>query len=137
MTFCGKVSIELNTTQVLPAWALRKGLEKRKPPFLLSSPASASESCGPHASRLENVQPTSHAGPLCPVQVLSWILFTGIFSYVKVVIGSLLHEAGHAALLWCGISIQAGSLLGALAMFPLVNVYQAFARAQDCADNCL
>eukprot|EP00066_Takifugu_rubripes_P009243 XP_003976016.1 PREDICTED: solute carrier family 52, riboflavin transporter, member 2-like isoform X1 [Takifugu rubripes] len=68
--------------------------------------------------------------------VLSWILFTGIFSYVKVVIGSLLHEAGHTGLLWCGISIQAGSLMGALTMFPLVNVYHAFASAQECMDNC-
>ncbi|XP_061520696.1 solute carrier family 52, riboflavin transporter, member 2 isoform X3 [Phycodurus eques] len=64
--------------------------------------------------------------------VLSWILFTGLFSYLKVVIGTLLHEAGHAALLWCGISIQAGSLVGALAMFPLVNVYDVFKRGQDC-----
>uniref|UniRef100_A0AAQ6ITS4 Riboflavin transporter n=1 Tax=Anabas testudineus TaxID=64144 RepID=A0AAQ6ITS4_ANATE len=68
--------------------------------------------------------------------VTSWIVFTGLFSYLKVVIGTLLHEAGHAALLWCGISIQAGSLVGALAMFPLVNTYQVFARAQECVDNC-
>lgn len=68
--------------------------------------------------------------------VLSWILFTGVFSYLKVVIGTLLHEAGHSGLLWCGISIQAGSLVGALTMFPLVNVYQVFSRGQECADNC-
>ncbi|KAM9385602.1 solute carrier family 52, riboflavin transporter, member 2 [Pholidichthys leucotaenia] len=68
--------------------------------------------------------------------VLSWIVFIGLFSYLKVVVGTLLHEAGHGALLWCGISIQAGSLIGALAMFPLVNVYHVFARGQDCVDNC-
>lgn len=68
--------------------------------------------------------------------VMSWIFFTGLFSYLKVVIGTLLHEAGHAALLWCGISIQAGSLIGALSMFPLINVYHVFARAQECVDNC-
>lgn len=68
--------------------------------------------------------------------VISWIIFTGVFSYLKVVIGTLLHEAGHAALLWCGISIQAGSLVGALTMFPLVNIYHVFARAQECVDNC-
>uniref|UniRef100_A0A1A8IWJ1 Riboflavin transporter n=1 Tax=Nothobranchius kuhntae TaxID=321403 RepID=A0A1A8IWJ1_NOTKU len=67
--------------------------------------------------------------------VISWVLFTGMFSYLKVVVGILLHEAGHAALLWCGISIQVGSLVGALVMFPLVNVYQVFTRAQDCVDN--
>lgn len=68
--------------------------------------------------------------------VMSWVFFTGLFSYLKVVIGTLLHEAGHSALLWCGISIQAGSLVGALAMFPLVNVYNVFTRAKECVDNC-
>lgn len=68
--------------------------------------------------------------------VLSWILFTGVFSYLKVVIGTLLHEAGHSGLLWCGISIQAGSLVGALSMFPLVNVYHVFSRGQECVNNC-
>ncbi|XP_028453198.1 solute carrier family 52, riboflavin transporter, member 2 [Perca flavescens] len=68
--------------------------------------------------------------------VISGIIFTGLFSYLKVVIGTLLHEAGHAALLWCGISIQAGSLIGALTMFPLVNVYHVFKQAQACVDNC-
>ena len=73
---------------------------------------------------------------VCGSQVLSWLVFTGLFSYLKVVIGTLLHEAGHAALLWCGVFIQAGSLVGALSMFPLVSVYHVFARSQDCVDNC-
>ncbi|XP_006011167.1 solute carrier family 52, riboflavin transporter, member 2 [Latimeria chalumnae] len=68
--------------------------------------------------------------------VTSWIIFTGLFSYLKVVIGSLLHEAGHAALLWCGAVIQAGSLIGALIMFPIVSVYHLFRIGQDCVDNC-
>ena len=79
---------------------------------------------------------TTHVGNFCPLQVISWIMFTGIFSYVKVVIGSLLHEAGYAALLWFGIFIQAGSLIGALTMFPLVNVYHVFSQTQECIDNC-
>ncbi|XP_068603247.1 solute carrier family 52, riboflavin transporter, member 2 [Brachionichthys hirsutus] len=69
--------------------------------------------------------------------VVSWILFTGLFSYLKVVIGTLLHEAGRSALLWCGIAIQAGSLIGALAMFPLVNIYRVFTQGQACVDGCL
>ncbi|XP_065327822.1 solute carrier family 52, riboflavin transporter, member 2 [Pelmatolapia mariae] len=76
----------------------------------------------------------SHAG--VALVVISWIVFTGAFSYLKVVIGTLLHEAGHAALLWCGISIQAGSLIGALVMFPLVNVYNVFTRGQECVQEC-
>ncbi|KAK9402811.1 solute carrier family 52 riboflavin transporter member 2-like [Crotalus adamanteus] len=76
----------------------------------------------------------SHVG--VALVVLAWILFSGLFSYLKVVIGSLLHEAGHTALLWCGAVIQAGSLLGALAMFPPTSVYRFFQRGQDCVDNC-
>lgn len=68
--------------------------------------------------------------------VFSWIVFTGLFSYLKVVVGTLLHEAGHAALLWCGISIQAGSLVGALVMFPLVSVYQVFQSSPKCVNLC-
>ncbi|CAM5087853.1 unnamed protein product [Eretmochelys imbricata] len=68
--------------------------------------------------------------------VLSWILFLGLFSYLKVVIGSLLHEAGHAALVWCGAVIQVGSLVGALAMFPIVSIYHLFQSGQDCTDSC-
>ncbi|KAL0962603.1 hypothetical protein UPYG_G00342410 [Umbra pygmaea] len=68
--------------------------------------------------------------------VVSWIIFTGLFSYLKVVVGTLLHEAGHAALLWCGVFIQAGSLIGALSMFPLVSIYHVFASSQDCVNNC-
>lgn len=68
--------------------------------------------------------------------MLSWILFLGLFSYLKVVIGSLLHEAGHAALVWCGAVIQVGSLVGALAMFPIVSIYHLFQSGQDCTDSC-
>uniref|UniRef100_A0A3B3T288 Riboflavin transporter n=1 Tax=Paramormyrops kingsleyae TaxID=1676925 RepID=A0A3B3T288_9TELE len=68
--------------------------------------------------------------------VTSWIIFTGTFSYLKVAIGSLLHEVGHAALLWCGVFIQAGSLIGALSMFPLVSVYHVFQKGRDCVDSC-
>ncbi|XP_053323522.1 solute carrier family 52, riboflavin transporter, member 2 [Spea bombifrons] len=68
--------------------------------------------------------------------VMSWSLFIGLFSYLKVVIGSLLHEAGHQALLWCGAVIQAGSLFGALLMFPMVSIYHLFRAGRDCQDNC-
>ncbi|XP_068093960.1 solute carrier family 52, riboflavin transporter, member 2 [Hyperolius riggenbachi] len=68
--------------------------------------------------------------------VLSWTLFMGLLSYLKVVIGSLLHEAGHSALLWCGAVIQAGSLIGALLMFPMVSIYHLFHSGRDCHDSC-
>ncbi|XP_069812280.1 solute carrier family 52, riboflavin transporter, member 2-like, partial [Dendropsophus ebraccatus] len=68
--------------------------------------------------------------------VMSWSLFLGLLSYLKVVIGSLLHEAGHSALLWCGAVIQAGSLVGALVMFPMVSVYHLFQSGRDCENSC-
>ncbi|XP_026546662.1 solute carrier family 52, riboflavin transporter, member 2-like [Notechis scutatus] len=76
----------------------------------------------------------SHLG--VALVVLAWTCFSGLFAYLKVAISSLLHEAGHAALLWCGAVIQAGSLLGALVMFPPTSVYHLFQRGQDCVDNC-
>ncbi|KAE8600037.1 hypothetical protein XENTR_v10017444 [Xenopus tropicalis] len=68
--------------------------------------------------------------------ILCWTLFLGLLSYLKVVIGSLLHEAGHSALLWCGAVIQMGSLVGALLMFPMVSIYHLFQSGRDCQDNC-
>ncbi|XP_007444697.1 solute carrier family 52, riboflavin transporter, member 2-like isoform X1 [Python bivittatus] len=76
----------------------------------------------------------SHVG--VALVVTAWIFFAGLFSYLKVVISSLLHEAGHTALLWCGGVIQAGSLLGALVMFPLTSLYHLFQSGLDCVDNC-
>ena len=37
-----------------------------------------------------------------------------------------MREKGHKHLLWYGISLQAGSCMGALAIFAPVNVYHLF-----------
>ncbi|KTF72715.1 hypothetical protein cypCar_00030654 [Cyprinus carpio] len=97
-------------------------------------PSVQSFSCLPYGSMTFHLSVV--LGNIANPLIISWIIFTGLFSYLKVVVGTLLHEAGHAALLWCGVFIQAGSLIGALTMFPLVSVYQVFQRAQDCTDNC-
>ncbi|KAF6099913.1 hypothetical protein HJG60_011637 [Phyllostomus discolor] len=68
--------------------------------------------------------------------VLSWVLFTGLFSYVKVAASSLLHGGGQRALLAAGVAIQAGSLLGAVAMFPPTSVSHVFRSGKDCVDLC-
>ena len=68
-------------------------------------------------------------GVTCPsslLQVLAWILFVLTLSYVKVIIGVILRDEGHSALVWCGAVVQLGSMLGALSMFPLVSVYGLF-----------
>lgn len=73
---------------------------------------------------------------LWSIQVLSWVLCLGVFSYVKVAASSLLHGGGRSALLAAGVAIQVGSLLGAVAMFPPTSVYQVFHSGQDCVDLC-
>lgn len=74
---------------------------------------------------------------LCPSpQVLSWVLCLGVFSYVKVAASSLLHGGGRPALLAAGVAIQAGSLLGAVALFPPTSIYHVFRSGKDCVDQC-
>ncbi|XP_075294479.1 solute carrier family 52, riboflavin transporter, member 3 isoform X1 [Opisthocomus hoazin] len=68
--------------------------------------------------------------------VLSWVLFTGTLSYVKVMAGVILRSRSHSALVWYGAVEQLGSLLGALLMFPLVNIYDFFQSADYCSLKC-
>ncbi|NWI57390.1 S52A3 protein, partial [Calyptomena viridis] len=68
--------------------------------------------------------------------VLSWVLFTGTLTYVKVMAGVILRSRSHSALVWYGVLEQLGSLLGALLMFPLVNVYSLFESAEYCNLQC-
>ncbi|XP_053937156.1 solute carrier family 52, riboflavin transporter, member 3 [Cuculus canorus] len=68
--------------------------------------------------------------------VLSWVLFTGTLSYVKVMAGVILRSHSHSALVWYGAVEQLGSLLGALLMFPLVNIYDFFKSADYCSLQC-
>uniref|UniRef100_A0A452T0B1 Riboflavin transporter n=1 Tax=Ursus maritimus TaxID=29073 RepID=A0A452T0B1_URSMA len=68
--------------------------------------------------------------------VASWVLFIGCLSYVKVMLGVILRDRSRSALLWCGAAVQLGSLLGALLMFPLVNVLRLFSSADFCSLQC-
>ncbi|EPQ13028.1 Riboflavin transporter 2 [Myotis brandtii] len=68
--------------------------------------------------------------------VASWVLFIGCLSYVKVMLGVILRDRSRSALLWCGAAVQLGSLLGALLMFPLVNVWRIFSSADFCSLQC-
>ncbi|XP_006207365.1 solute carrier family 52, riboflavin transporter, member 3 [Vicugna pacos] len=68
--------------------------------------------------------------------VVSWVLFIGCLSYVKVMLGVILRDHSRSALLWCGAVVQLGSLLGALLMFPLVNVLRLFSSADFCSLQC-
>ncbi|XP_037630076.1 solute carrier family 52, riboflavin transporter, member 3-A [Sebastes umbrosus] len=68
--------------------------------------------------------------------VLSWLLFTGTLSYVKVMVGVILRDRSHSALVWCGAAVQIGSLVGSVTMFPLVNVYGLFKSGDFCNTKC-
>ncbi|NXP18060.1 S52A3 protein, partial [Scytalopus superciliaris] len=68
--------------------------------------------------------------------VLSWVLFTGTLTYVKVMAGVILRSRSRSALVWYGVLEQLGSLLGALLMFPLVNIYGLFKSADYCSLQC-
>ncbi|XP_068615690.1 solute carrier family 52, riboflavin transporter, member 3-B [Brachionichthys hirsutus] len=68
--------------------------------------------------------------------VLTWILFVLSLSYVKVIIGLILRDEGHSALVWCGAVVQLGSMLGALSMFPIVSVYGLFKSGDACNTKC-
>ncbi|XP_019729655.1 riboflavin transporter 2 [Hippocampus comes] len=70
------------------------------------------------------------------VMVLAWIVMVLTLSYVKVIIGVILRDEGHCALVWCGAVVQLGSLLGAVAMFPMVSVYSLFASGDPCNTRC-
>lgn len=68
--------------------------------------------------------------------VVSWVLYAASLSYIKVMLGVILHDRSRSALLWCGAAVQLGSLLGALLMFPLVNVLRLFSSADFCSLDC-
>ncbi|XP_063320662.1 solute carrier family 52, riboflavin transporter, member 3-A [Pelmatolapia mariae] len=68
--------------------------------------------------------------------VLSWLFFTGTLSYVKVMVGVILRDRSHNALVWCGAATQMGSLVGSVIMFPLVNIYQFFKSGDFCNTEC-
>ncbi|XP_016391242.1 solute carrier family 52, riboflavin transporter, member 3-B [Sinocyclocheilus rhinocerous] len=68
--------------------------------------------------------------------VITWVIFVLTLSYVKVIIGVILRDEGHSALVWCGAVVQLGSMLGALSMFPLVSVYRLFQSGDPCNTKC-
>ncbi|XP_061759997.1 solute carrier family 52, riboflavin transporter, member 3-A [Nerophis ophidion] len=68
--------------------------------------------------------------------VLSWLFFTGTLSYVKVMVGIILRDHSHSALVWCGAAAQMGSLVGSVTMFPMVNILKLFKSGDFCNTKC-
>ncbi|KAG9270876.1 solute carrier family 52, riboflavin transporter, member 3 [Astyanax mexicanus] len=68
--------------------------------------------------------------------VISWVFFTGLLSYVKVMVGVILRDQSHIALVFYGAAQQLGSLVGSVTMFPLVSVYHLFQSGDFCTTQC-
>ncbi|KAH3859310.1 solute carrier family 52, riboflavin transporter, member 3-B-like [Dreissena polymorpha] len=64
--------------------------------------------------------------------VIATVLVSGLMSFSKVSIASVLRSRGRRALLWCGIVTQIGSALGAILMFIIVNVLKLFHSKYPC-----
>lgn len=65
--------------------------------------------------------------------VIAFVLFCGLMSFAKVSIATVLRLRGRSALLWCGIVTQAGSALGAILMFIIVNQLGLFHQKAACS----
>ncbi|XP_028836765.1 solute carrier family 52, riboflavin transporter, member 3-B [Denticeps clupeoides] len=81
--------------------------------------------------------PLVHSSLGTALIVIAWVLFVLVLSYVKVIIGVILRDEGHSALVWCGAVVQLGSMIGAMAMFPLVSVYGLFTSGDPCNTKCI
>lgn len=77
-----------------------------------------------------------HSATGTAVIVIAWILFVLLLSYVKVIIGVILRDEGHSALVWCGAVVQLGSMVGAISMFPVVSLYGLFKSGDACNTKC-
>lgn len=61
-----------------------------------------------------------------------------ILYYIRIVIGNRIRQEyrRESGLFWLGASSQMGSLVGAIPMFLLVNVYEVFESRYVCQDYC-
>lgn len=70
--------------------------------------------------------------------IISWISFTGAFSYVKSCIASLFRDhakQSHVALFWVGVFTQVGSFLGVIVSFCLISYGNVFAYYNPCSNT--
>eukprot|EP00794_Sanderia_malayensis_P018951 gene18951-20857_t len=51
---------------------------------------------------------------------------SALANYLRTALSTILRNQGQKALLWCGISIQVGSFIGAVLIFPFVNILHVF-----------
>lgn len=64
--------------------------------------------------------------------VVSWIIATGLITYIKVSVASVFRLEGGRALFWCGAVQQMGSAIGALLFFFIINYTHTFTSYSPC-----
>ena len=70
----------------------------------------------------------THSGEA--IVVISWVLFTGLVSYVKLAIATRFRKNGGKGLFWYGAMTQVGSAVGAVTGFVLLNYTSVFEAYQ-------
>jgi hypothetical protein len=64
--------------------------------------------------------------------VFSWVVVTGLITYIKVSIASFFRLEGGRALFWCGAVQQFGSAVGAIMFFFIINYTNSFTSYSPC-----
>lgn len=64
--------------------------------------------------------------------MFTWVVLTGLVSYIKLSITSIFRYQGGQSLVWIGAVSQAGSAVGAVISFCLVNMTGIFVAYQQC-----
>ncbi|CAF4369391.1 unnamed protein product, partial [Rotaria sordida] len=62
-----------------------------------------------------------------------------VFYYIRLVIGNRVRQEyqNHSGLFWLGAASQMGSLLGAIPMYLLINIYNKFKSRNACQVYCI
>lgn len=60
------------------------------------------------------------------------VVFVAVMTFAKVSIATVFRIEGRKALLWCGIITQAGSAVGAIILFILINILELFQSKYPC-----
>lgn len=84
--------------------------------------------------------PPLHDTPGGGILVISCYFFAHLlFQYIRLVIGNRIRQEypRESGLFWFGATSQMGSLVGAIPMFLLINVYDVFKSRNVCQEYCL
>ena len=68
-------------------------------------------------------------------QILFWICCTMVMVYTKVSIAAVMRSQGRLSLIWTGASTQAGSFIGAILAYLMVNYLGVFRDAPWCEED--